>query len=297
MSSQESDPPDHVHLLADGRRLGWCEFGPADGPVIVYCHGLPGTRRDCSFDPTALRATGARVIGIDRPGFGLSSPEHGRRSYAGWARDVEHLLDALGIEHVGVVGYSCGGPYALACAAVLPRRVSSVALVGGVATADMPGFLRSLPRADAAMLIAALRTPSLARSGTALALREARRKPHVFRERLDREFPSAADRAALEQEGVREFTRLMFLEAGRGGSAGIVEDFAVWARPSGIRLDQIAAPVTLWHGAEDLAVPLSHAEWFAERIPGAALTVWPGVGHIPPGAAWRDVTAAMTGSG
>jgi pimeloyl-ACP methyl ester carboxylesterase len=100
---------------ADGRTLGYAETGDPNGAPVFYFHGLPGSRSD--FDrlgiPEALAGSGARLIGVDRPGFGASDFQPARR-YDDWPADVATVADELGIGRFGVLGYSAGGPYVVA---------------------------------------------------------------------------------------------------------------------------------------------------------------------------------------
>ena len=114
---------------------------------LLYFHGNPGSRLDFAPDryDEALRAAGVRFIGTDRPGFGLSDPKPGR-GHADWPADVSALADSLGLDRFAVLGYSRGGRYALACAALIPERLTAVGTLSAVTTPDMPGFARSYSR-------------------------------------------------------------------------------------------------------------------------------------------------------
>ena len=128
-------------LLADGRRLGYAEFGDPTGPVVLWFHGTLGARRQfLASGRRAAEQLGLRVIVIERPGTGLSD-SHRYSSVSEWVADMAQVADALDAEQLGVVGMSGGGPYALACGA-LPPLVDRVAAVG-VLTAPSR---RSAPR-------------------------------------------------------------------------------------------------------------------------------------------------------
>ena len=75
------------------------------------------------------------VVIPDRPGIGRSDPLEGR-TLADWPKDVEALADAFQISSFAVVGVSAGGPSAAACAALIPGRLSGVALVSSMALAE-----------------------------------------------------------------------------------------------------------------------------------------------------------------
>ena len=128
----------HTVHLADGRALAWTEAGEHSGSPVFSFHGLPGSRFQRHPDGGIARSRGLRLIHVERPGFGLSSPRPGR-TLAEWPRDVAALADALGIGRFAVLGISGGGPFALACASLLPERVSACVTLGGVTDMGWPG--------------------------------------------------------------------------------------------------------------------------------------------------------------
>jgi pimeloyl-ACP methyl ester carboxylesterase len=67
----------------------------------------------------------------------------------------------------------------------------------------------------------------------------------------------------------------------------------VYGLPWGFRVEDVAAPVELWHGNADTLVSRRHAELLAERLPAARLHVLPGLGHLFPLDHARDLLAAL----
>ena len=126
--------------LQDGRMLGYVEYGVPDGVPVFYFHGFPSSRLDWLFfdaeDP--VTELNARIIAPDRPGFGLSDLQRGRR-LLDWPADVAALADALQINRFAVLGISGGGPYAAACAFGIPERLTRAGIVCGMGPADAPG--------------------------------------------------------------------------------------------------------------------------------------------------------------
>lgn len=285
-------PADQSHELGDGRALVWCEYGVPDGTPVFYCHGIPGSRIDGRITSDAIAAAGLRLIAVERPGFGRSSPVPGKRSYAGGAEDIVSLAKALGVERFGLLAYSAGGPYALATAIAFPERVTRLALVSGVAPSEMPNYRKSVCPTDRAMTLLAPKAPWLARILLGRALKQARDHPDRFGRGVNRDFQAPPDQKILD-DGFRPLMPELFLEAGRNGPGGIVEDFAVWARPSGLELGRIGTPVHLWHGEADQTVSPSHSRWVASQIPNAELTVWPGVGHLHTPERWAEAYAYL----
>lgn len=124
--------------VRDGRRLSFAEFGTPHGDAVVWMHGTPGARRQVPIEARMYaERNNVRIIGIDRPGIGTSTP-HLYDNVLDWTGDLELLADNLGIDKLRVIGLSGGGPYALAAGAALPDRVLGVGVLGGVAPTKGP---------------------------------------------------------------------------------------------------------------------------------------------------------------
>src|SRR5947208_15844339 len=118
-------PPrrDSTITLTDGRRLAFTEWGDPDGKPLFLFHCAPFSRLFCPDEPATI-AAGVRLVTVDRPGIGRSDVLEAR-SWGDWPADVVALADALGIDRFAVVGWSYGGNYAAACAALIPSRVTA----------------------------------------------------------------------------------------------------------------------------------------------------------------------------
>src|ERR1041384_820935 len=147
--------------LRDGRRLGFVEHGDTKGRPLFYFHGWPSSRLEsCALSPLCAEM-GLRVIAPDRPGCGLSDFKT-RRTIPDWASDLSELADHLGLDHFTVLGISGGGPYAAACAARIPQRVSTAALVCSMAPLDVPAITKGMVLTHRCLLRFAQNFPRLA---------------------------------------------------------------------------------------------------------------------------------------
>jgi len=131
------DKTNQTLKLKDGRTLGFAEYGAPDGTPVFHFNGSGGSRLEQPVDETILTELGIRYISTDRPGHGISTPQPDRE-LLDWPDDISSLADHLGIDRFFVLGWSAGGPHALACAYKLPDRVISGALVCGLAPPDRP---------------------------------------------------------------------------------------------------------------------------------------------------------------
>lgn len=259
--------------LPDGRQLAYAESGACDGQPLLVCHGFPGSRLFGELLAPPARALGLRLITPDRPGLGGSSPAPGQ-AIGEWPNDVRVLLGRLDLATVPVLGVSAGGPYALACAAVLGTRVPRTALVSSVAPpgadSDTRGVLDKAMgsmRSRTQQTILAIAGRQIRHDADRFLLRTAARLPHP-------------DRALYEQDAVRAVLRADLLEAFRHGSSGAVEDASAADRPWGFALEDVPVPVAFWYGALDRQVPARAAEEYAAAFPDATVKVVPDEGHL-----------------
>lgn len=99
------DSHSHTFSLTDGRKLGYADYGDPKGKPILYQHGLPGSRIEATRYHDLGKELGLRIISIDRPGHGWSSPfeKFGARTVKSWADDVNELAEGLGLNEYAVM--------------------------------------------------------------------------------------------------------------------------------------------------------------------------------------------------
>ncbi len=265
--------------LADGRRLGFAEYGAQSGKTVLYFHGWPGSRVEPRAVVKANDAIGVRVIAVDRPGYGLSDFQE-RRSLLDWPEDVSRLVTALGLGRFAVLGVSGGGPYAAVCAAKLAERVTAAALVCGVRPFDQPGATQGMMPHDRWLLWLAQTAPWLTRKSMALTLRwfwdyENEVLPKALWESLP-----AADREVLAQPELRDMLLANWREAFRQGSRGMLWDGNLYAWPWGFRLEEIRVPVQVWQGEADTIVPPGMGRYCASVLPNCQARFYAEEGHF-----------------
>jgi pimeloyl-ACP methyl ester carboxylesterase len=266
--------------VGEDRQIGFAEFGDPQGRAVFWLHGTPGARRQI---PTEARVYAehhnVRLIGVDRPGIGSSTP-HQYPAIAAFAEDLRTIADTLGVDRMAVVGLSGGGPYALASAAGLPDRVVATGVLGGVAP-----FLGDEAITSGLMTLGARLAPLLRlggnplRIGASLVIRAIRPVASSALELYALVSPEA-DRHLLTRP---EF-KAMFLDDLLNGSrkqlAAPFNDIILFTRDWGFRLDEVKVPVRWWHGDHDHIVPFSHGEHVVARLPDAELFHLPGESHL-----------------
>ena len=243
--------PDHQVAFVDG--------GDPDGVPVLGLHGTPGCRFSRWPHDDVYAAAGVRYVTLDRAGYGWSTRRRGR-SVASEALAVLAVADHLGFERFAVAGDGAGAPHALACAALLPDRVTRVACRAPLAPVGAGGMQRrdwaaDLPGGDARLRWVA--------DGEIRVVRELQEL-----QKRQGEVTAAPD----VDPQVAERFRLVVREQSLQGIAGAVDDTFAMARPWGFNLSSISVPVLLTHRAADDA-PVAHARWIAARVRDADLRV------------------------
>lgn len=264
--------------LSDGRRLTYSETGPSGGIPVLYCHGAIGTPLGSSIDLDSIAEDlGVRYISISRPGIGGSDPAP-RRTVAAFSDDLEQAIDALAIERFSVIGVSAGGPYALAIAHSLPRRVDRVALCSSLSPFCRPHQTPQMPwRIRAALAVLAYAPSPCAALGDR-AVPVIRRHPELL-SRAIAAHAAPQERPRLRDPEERAATCASFLDAAGCGVRGLVDDYLTYSDEWGFSPHELQTEVHLWHGLNDLLVPLEHALQLSIAIPDCRVFLDRDEGH------------------
>lgn len=265
----------------DGRLLAWLEVGDPEGPLVIHNHGGPSSRIEARLFAEAASRNRLRLVCVDRPGIGRSSPQ-ADRSYAGWAEDMTTVADALGHERFGVTGWSEGGPWALAAAAYIdPARLRHVTnIAGGCYGAFGENWAsRYLSSADALGGFLALHfEPGFHLLYGAIGLTaEHFRTTYLAELRKD---VTGYDREQLARPGVAPAFSEASATCFAQGSEGLVRDAELLYRTWAFDVTKIERPVHVWQGSADNLVPLPINRTIADRMPGAVWHEVAGAGHF-----------------
>jgi pimeloyl-ACP methyl ester carboxylesterase len=265
----------------DGRNLTYVEVGDPHGPLVLHNHGGPSSRLEARLFARSASTNGLRLICVDRPGIGQSSPQ-ASRSYSGWADDLVTIADALGHREFGVTGWSEGGPWALAAAAYVDparlRHVSSIA--GGSYGAFGDNWAADqLSKADALGGSLALHFPLGFRLMYALLGITAKRFRGAYFKQLLKAV-NEYDRQILGRPGVEGAFCAASAECFARGSDGLIRDSELLYRRWAFDVTTIERRVHMWQGLDDRLVPDSINQSVADRMPGAVWHPVDGAGHF-----------------
>ena len=264
--------------LPDDRRLGYATYGREEHWPILFFHGTPGSRHASHLAGLVASALDARVVALERPGYGLSDPLPGRR-ITDWPADVEAAVELLGINRFSLIGYSGGGPFALATAAALGDRVASLAVVSGMGPLYSDHAEVQLGWRERLRRLAIARATPVVRLVAWRIGRQVRRDAEAFVRRRAAESPEA-DRLHMERPEIRAVMQQDLMEAYRQGGDATAREFQLFARPWEIDLGAIDQPMQLWHGTDDHVVPIWLADAVAQAIPHAQQRYLSGLGHL-----------------
>lgn len=268
--------------MRGGRVFGVAEFGPPRAEqTVLWFHGTPGARRQIP-EPARQYAfdRGVRVIGMDRPGVGMSTA-HLYHRLADFSDDLDVALRHLDVNRFSVVALSGGAPYALAAAHAFGERVPTLGILGGVVPSGgeedgVHGGLVGVASRWKPLL------PLLSEPAGALLTSFVRvaRPAGSFVLDLYARFAPAGDQLVLSTPEHKEMFLDDLAHNGAHSMRACVYDAILFTRPWGFSVRDVNARVVWWAGDEDNIVPLSHAEHIVPLLPHAELRVMPGGGHL-----------------
>lgn len=227
--------------LYDGRELAWSEWGPVDGLPILFCTGA-GMSGWLGFAASYLPELGLRLIAIDRPGLGLSTP-HPNKTLSSWVDDTQEFIQAHHFDHVLAIGFSQGAPFAFSLAEC--SLVKAIAIVSGQDELSHPS-LQPLLHPDVARMVAAAQEDAVeferqfAQMATAEGLWQ-----------LIMSMSGECDRLIYESEMFAPAYQKALQEGFSQGAHGYARDLVNALSPWPIKLENIDIPVDLWYGSLD----------------------------------------------
>ena len=298
-------PSTHTVAVGGGRVVTVDDVGDPEGTPVLYLHGTPDSRLARHPDDGIAAAAGVRLLAIDRPGYGGSSPldPAGSRSPewpATMSQDVATLLDELAIERCGVLAWSGGALSGVALAATVPARVAALGIVAGLVPCEAytDPDLRAGADPWRLDLVEQAATVSPGELGAEVAP-------------LLAPWPCDLDLAAEHQAAHRSATDAAELagvpggvdrmaealtEAVRPGLAGVAADVEAQARPLGVHPAAVICPVHLWYGTLDAVAPPANGRWYAAHLPAASLHLVEGAGHYLAFTHWAEMLATLSTS-
>ncbi|MBS9373993.1 2-hydroxy-6-oxononadienedioate/2-hydroxy-6-oxononatrienedioate hydrolase [Rhodococcus sp. B50] len=273
------------------------DAGDEHGFPLVYFHGTPGSRLEVGFGDEIALGTGVRVISFDRPGYGRSAACATDLGLV--ARDVEAVLDSLEVGNFAAFGWSGGGPFALAAAAVLGERVTRVGISGGPAPAQhVPEAREALTEND--LLALSFLPDDPAKAADQFLAGNRQLLDAMMSMKDDETAPwidwlwGESDPDVVAEPALRQALHVSFREALRQGPMAIAWDNVAFVGPWGFDIHDVSSPVHLWYGSRDMMAPPANGTWLAAELPNAELVLREREGHLLPLQHWEEMLRVVT---
>ncbi|MFZ3496592.1 alpha/beta fold hydrolase [Streptomyces sp. 5.8] len=266
--------------VADGRNLTVERWGDPDGKPVFLLHGMPGSRLGPAPRGMVLYQRRMQLIAYDRPGYG-GSDRHPGRTVADVAAEVAAVADSLGLDSFAVAGRSGGAPGALACAALLPDRVTRTAALVPLAPRDAEDldWFEGMTASNVIAYSTAGRDPEELAARLIPRAAGIAADPGQLLDELRREL-TESDRLVVSDAGLRAMLLRNYREGVRTSAYGWIDDILAFSTPWGFDPADIRCPVMIWHGGLDEFSPVGHSRWLGRRIPGATTTIDPAAAHF-----------------
>ena len=290
--------------LPDGRTLGYGDFGDPDGYPLLWFHGFPASRLEVVGIGKIAHRLNIRLIAIDRPGFGLSTFQPGRR-IVDWPADVLAFAKHADLKRFIILGASGGGPYALSCAKhLLKEMMSAVVLVAcappwSAGRQDVPMFVRAtalavmyVPRPFGVMFMGVTRTGRwLANTnlgarmiGWRLESEEAKREntntARIVQSQQESSQVDDEDNQTMAEKRIN-LIRVTFDPFAQGSNGFIQEALLLFTPDWGFDFEDITFdPIHLYHGTKDYNAPFRMIQYMSDRLKHSTLHAFDGETHF-----------------
>ncbi|TFB25012.1 alpha/beta hydrolase [Filobacillus milosensis] len=278
--------------LKDGRILGFNQYGKEDGYPILLFHGTPNSRLMYQPDSNDLEQLNAKLIILERPGYGISDPQP-QQTVSDWTHVVKEFINFYSINKFSVAGISGGAPYALACSYHFTNQVETCSIISGFAPININKELTNgMSSSNQIGFSLASKAPWLLKQILKPIAKKVRKNPE---ETFDKFMSSFAknDQAIIKQPSVRNKFIKDMKQAYSQGINGHYEDLIRLVKPWGINLEEISVPVNIWQGEQDQNVPISMARYYDKTLPNSKLHLYEQEGHLLYIKKWNEILTKL----
>lgn len=298
----------------DGRTVTFDDVGDPGGAPVVFLHGTPDSRLARHPDDGVAAAAGVRLLAVDRPGYGGTSPSPGGSADPNWpavvAGDVTAVLDEAGADRAAMLAWSGGALAGLAAAAgatgghdvadgsvaAVAGRIAALGIVAGLVPRE--AFDEPDVRAAGEIRLGVIEMADLLPPGELGAEVAPMLAPYpcdvalAAEHQADHRTRADGDELATVVGGADAMAAGL-AEAVRDGLAGVEADVEAQTHPLRVALGDVACPVHLWYGADDEVTPVAFGRWYETHLPDARLTVVDGAGHYVALTHWSQILAEL----
>jgi pimeloyl-ACP methyl ester carboxylesterase len=273
--------------LIDGRVLGYTEYGDHNGKPVFHFNGSGGSRLEHPVDTSILTELGIKYISTDRPGHGISTPQPDRE-LLDWPDDIACLADHLGIDKFFVLGWSAGGPHALACAYKLPDRVISGALVSSLAPPDRHKPYHGYSGALKLIMFLGRNFPKLVYVFRQMSAKSINKPSGDIGDKFIKSLPKV-DQKPFENIEIKEMLVADIKEGYKQGGDGPAKDDIIINFPWKFDIKNIHTRFDIWQGDKDKNVPLNQGQYQADLLPNSNFHLLKDKGHMLLLDEWKNI--------
>lgn len=265
--------------LPNQRQLGIVRYGNPRHPALLFHHGYASSGLAVPECSALMAKLGLQVLAFDRPGVGQSEVDEDL-TMESFAMDVAFAVQQLEVpEPFGLAGWSGGGPYALAQAALFGPRAASLQLLSTVLPFGDQAAYEEITLPWKAVRFLNDYLPLLGKVTLAQLSEQWQTRPDTI---IDQFF--ALQGPAEEAIGAQPYFRALLRDAAVHGFAheglGVYYDGRSLCKPTQFQLSAIQAPTTLWHGTADGIWEPDSLSYLTHHIPNAHLRLLEGAGHM-----------------
>ncbi len=276
-----------IFRLKDGRELSYAEYGDPDGEPVITFHPTTGSRLQCHPNDALTRSHSVRIILVDRPGFGFSTPQD-NRTFLSFADDIAELAVFLKLQCFSLLGYCGGGPYAFACAHKFGSRVKQLTIVSGVTPYDSIDLLLGASTINRLLVkIATILPDSVFHLASILAKRIIN-EPELYLDELQGDLCSS-DRDALNEPEFLNNFMVALADSLRQGPGELAREQLLFSNHWGFDHTSIKVPTDLWYGDMDRHVPTTLSDQLASDLPAAQFHKIENYGHFMIYHKWDEI--------
>jgi len=272
--------------LGDGRKLGYMEYGNKDSKnVILFFHPTPGCRLFCP----PVKQQNVRVIVVERPGFGLSTPKK-EFKFLDWPQDIIEFTDGLKIEKFGLIAWSGGAPFAWACLYKIPERIVGAVVVSSTAPKGVPNVTDDMPFVFKLAWWSTSNCKPLLHLGIKDEASSVIKHPvHGVKKGWSEykgDINYYKENRDIQKQMVicswEAYSRPETIEA-------VYKEYTLYGAPWGYEVSDIKHPnITFYHGKLDTGCTTPMAKYLADKIPGMKSNFVDGIGHLVFFKIWDD---------
>lgn len=266
--------------LADGRVLGYAEYGDSLGYPIFYFHGGQESRLSSKFmDSTALKLN-VRLISPDRPGVGISTFQENRQ-FLDWGNDMAQLANSLGLKKYSIFGLSGGAPHVLACLISDSLRIENASIVSGATPYDYKGTLKGmwLP-VKLIHWFASWKKDKQLKKFIQNDFDGLVNKPEKRMKQFQNYLPTPDKKLMRDHPEYGWDFIESSKESYKQGINAVVQEWKLYVSDWQMELSAIYSPITLWYGSSDKMAPTYRGYYYNRELPNSKLIIFENEGHF-----------------